>query len=246
MIFSEWFSKIWPSTQIGKQKTQVISRPGRDLKSSVSMFQCTKKICVFFWRPNRLVPFLFNTECTDKFWCCWNHWNLCWLFVHVQGVVKLLKNLNPHKAMDLDNLPSRLLKEVADEIAPSLMLLFQATLTQGCIPSVWKEGLIITVFKKGNKSIALNYRPISLTSICCKLQEHIIHSNIMDHLDKQKILSDDQAYRKCSVCLGPSKVMGTIFCHMCMKHTSQVHSVKSLWAGFRPGGILMLFEPFFV
>ena len=45
--FSEWFGKIWPSTQIGKQKTQVISRPGRDLKSSVSMFQCTKNICVF-------------------------------------------------------------------------------------------------------------------------------------------------------------------------------------------------------
>ena len=37
-----------------------------------------------------------------------------------------------------------------------------------------------------------------------------------------------QAYKKCSVCLGPSKVMGKIFCHMCMKHTSQVHSVKSL------------------
>ena len=31
-----------------------------------------------------------------------------------------------------------------------------------------------------------------------------------------------QAYKKCSVCLGPSKVMGKIFCHMCMKHTSQV------------------------
>ena len=121
--------------------------------------------------------------------------------VHVQGVVKLLKNLNPHKATGPDNLPSRLLKEVADEIAPSLTLLFQATLTQGCIPAVWKEGLITPVFKKGDRSIASNYRPISLTSICCKLQEHIIHGNIMAHLDKHKILSDDQhGFRKRRSC----------------------------------------------
>ena len=86
--------------------------------------------------------------------------------VHAQGVVKLLKNLNPHKATGSDNLPSRLLKEVANEIAPSFTLLFQATLTQGCIPSVWKEGLITPVFKKGDTSITSNYRPISLTSTC--------------------------------------------------------------------------------
>ena len=121
--------------------------------------------------------------------------------VHVQGVVKLLKNINPHKATGPDNLPSRLLKEVADEIVPSLTLHLQATLTQDCIPCVWKEGLITPVFKTGDKSITSNYRPISLTSICCKLQEHIIHSNIMAHLDKHKILSDDQhGFRKRRSC----------------------------------------------
>ena len=50
---------------------------------------------------------------------------------------------------------------------------------------------------------------------------------------------------------GTIKRMGKIFCHMCMKHTSQVHSVKSLWAGFRPGAFWRslvqsapIFEPF--
>ena len=38
-----------------------------------------------------------------------------------------------------------------------------------------------------------------------------------------------QAYKKYSVCLGPSKVMGKIFCHMCMmKHTSQVHTWREV------------------
>ena len=44
------------------------------------------------------------------------------------------------------------------------------------------------MYKKGSKSKAENYRPISLTCICCKVLEHIITSNIMSHLDKKHIL----------------------------------------------------------
>jgi hypothetical protein len=40
--------------------------------------------------------------------------------------------------------------------------------------------------------LASNYRPVSLTSITCKILEHIVHSNIMDHLDKNKILTNAQ------------------------------------------------------
>ena len=50
------------------------------------------------------------------------------------------------------------------------------------------------VFKKGNKSLAANYRPISLTCILCKVLEHILasNSNIVKHLDGQGILYDLQ------------------------------------------------------
>ena len=48
--------------------------------------------------------------------------------------------------------------------------------------------------RKGDRTLPSNYRPISLTSIilCCKLLEHIIYSNIMDHLDQHSVLSDKQ------------------------------------------------------
>ena len=39
---------------------------------------------------------------------------------------------------------------------------------------------------------ASNYRPVSLTSLCCKLQEHIITSNVLSHLERHKILTDCQ------------------------------------------------------
>jgi len=48
------------------------------------------------------------------------------------------------------------------------------------------------IFKKGNSNKAENYRPVSLTSICCKLVEHIIHSNAMQNLENLRILTDSQ------------------------------------------------------
>ena len=110
--------------------------------------------------------------------------------VRVDGVMKLLRNLSPHKAGGPDNIRPKFLREVAEELASALTLLFQASLDQSQIPSDWKEGLVTPIFKKGERSKASNYRPISLTSICCKVLEHIVHSNVMTHLDKFAILSD--------------------------------------------------------
>ena len=65
------------------------------------------------------------------------------------------------------------------------------------IPDDWRQALVSPLFKKGDRSIPSNYRPISLTSICCKLLEHIIHSHAMKHLDQHNILNDAQhGFRK--------------------------------------------------
>ena len=45
------------------------------------------------------------------------------------------------------------------------------------------------MFKMGDRSLACNYRPVSMT---CKLLEHILSSNLMDHLDEHKLMSDKQ------------------------------------------------------
>ena len=59
----------------------------------------------------------------------------------------------------------------------------------------------VPIFKKGDKHQASNYRPVSLTSITCKLLEHIIHSSIVKHFDKHKILCDNQhGFRKKRSC----------------------------------------------
>ena len=121
--------------------------------------------------------------------------------IGLAGVTKLLRNLSPHKATGPDAIPTRFLKEVAADIAPALVLVFEASLQQGRVPEDWKNANVTPIFKKGDKSIPANYRPISLTSVCCKVLEHIIHSQVMSHLDSQKILTDQQhGFRKRRSC----------------------------------------------
>ena len=112
--------------------------------------------------------------------------------VSCEGVVKQLKNLKPHKAAGPDEIPLMLLNEAADEIAPAITLLFQASLNHGNTPSAWRKALVVPTSRKGSTSDAGNYRPISLTFVLCKLCEHILHSTILTHLANHKIQSDAQ------------------------------------------------------
>ena len=64
--------------------------------------------------------------------------------------------------------------------------------TKGEVPTDWRQANVIPIFKKGEKYLASNYRPVSLTCICCKLLENIVASSILKHLDLQSILVDFQ------------------------------------------------------
>ena len=112
--------------------------------------------------------------------------------ISTEGVQKLLDALDPNKAAGPDEIPARILKLTAEEIAPVLTLIFQRSIDTGEIPVSWLRANITPIFKKGDRTLASNYRPVSLTSICSKLLEHIIHSQIMRHLDHYKVLTDKQ------------------------------------------------------
>ena len=123
------------------------------------------------------------------------------IVVTKEGETKLLKGLNPSKALGPDELHPRVLKELAKELGPIFAHLFQQSINTGEIPKEWSLANICPLFKKGDRSLACNYRPVSLTCIPCKLLEHIVCSNIMGHLDQYNLLSDKQhAFRKWHSC----------------------------------------------
>ena len=101
------------------------------------------------------------------------------------------------KASGPDLIPCHLLKGLAEEIAPILAEIFRQSLRDGVIPSIWKNADMAPVFKKEGRDIAKNYRPISLTCVCCKILKYIISSHIRHHLDQYGILSPYQhGFRK--------------------------------------------------
>jgi hypothetical protein len=99
-----------------------------------------------------------------------------------------LKNLDPTKASGSDNISTRILKETATEVAPCFAIIFQHSYDTAQVPNDWRNANITAIFKKGSKVDPSNYRPVSLTSVVCKIMEHIIFSQVVKHLNDNNIL----------------------------------------------------------
>ena len=108
------------------------------------------------------------------------------------GITKLLQKVNCKKAYGPDGNPCYILKEAAAQLAPFLQFLFMQSLHTGSVPQTWLKATVVPVHKKGSRSLVDNFRPISLTSVPCKIMEHIIFHEMMSHLDSNKVLVNYQ------------------------------------------------------
>ena len=114
------------------------------------------------------------------------------IIISIEGVQNLLESFDVAKAPGPDGIPTRILKLCAAEIAPILTVIFVQSLSSSQIPKDWLTANITPIFKKGDRGDPSNYRPISLTSVCCKILEHIIYRYIMEHLNANRILDTNQ------------------------------------------------------
>ena len=119
------------------------------------------------------------------------------LVITSDGVANLLNEINTSKASGPDNLPNMYLKMCAQQLAPALALIFTKSLTSGQLPEDWRNANVVPIFKKGNVHLAENYRPVSLTSVISKLLEHIVCKHLLDHLDRNNVLTHlNHGFRK--------------------------------------------------
>ena len=114
------------------------------------------------------------------------------LLVRNEGILKLLQHINPSTSSGPDELAGKLLKELANELAPFLTYLFNKSLESGEVPCKWREQWVNPIVKSGIKNEAARSRPVSLTCITSKMMEHVVCSHICAHLDKMSILSPFQ------------------------------------------------------
>ena len=114
------------------------------------------------------------------------------LSITLKGVQKLLEKINISKAAGPDLIPGRMLNMLAPELAPIVHAIFTQSLDTGELPRDWSLANVAPIFKKSNRGLAENYRPVSLTCITCKLFEHIVCRHIIDHVEDHKILTNIQ------------------------------------------------------
>ena len=86
----------------------------------------------------------------------------------------------------------KLLLEIVEQISIPLATVFNLALEEGVVPLEWKEANIIPLFKKGSRSKSENYRPVSLTSVICKLLERLIKDHLVDFLVKNNLINPSQ------------------------------------------------------
>ena len=117
---------------------------------------------------------------------------LCSIIFTPDTVKNKLIELNTSKSAGPDGFHPKVLSECAESICVALALIFNKSIHESVLPESWKEADIKPLFKKGKRTSPGNYRPISLTSVVCKVMESIIRDKIVDHLMENELLCDEQ------------------------------------------------------
>jgi len=107
-----------------------------------------------------------------------------------QEVVKrALQNLKTDKSPGPDGIHPLVLRECADALSSPLSTIFKKSLHSAKVPTEWKCANVTPLFKKGTKSDPANYRPVSLTSVVCKVMEGLIREKIVGKLNTKEVFS---------------------------------------------------------
>ena len=112
-----------------------------------------------------------------------------------------LETLNYFKSYGPDDVHPKLLKSLADDssFVNAVVELFRKCTDSGTLPQVWKSANLSALFKSGSKADPLNYRPVSLTCILCKVYERILRNfedrisfKLFQHYKYNKFIEDSE------------------------------------------------------
>ena len=125
---------------------------------------------IYVNEPNNNIPLVKTPRCAKS---------LAQINFTENALLDEILSANSNSSPGPDNISMFILKNCANEILKPLLHVMQISFNSSCLPSDWLIASVIPIFKKGDKTLASNYRPISLTSTCCKLMEKIICKQLL-------------------------------------------------------------------
>ena len=112
-------------------------------------------------------------------------------------VKSILKKIKRKRSPGHDDIPTCMVVDGADEIAAPLSVLINRCLETSDFPSEEKIAKIAPIYKSGDRSLMANYRPISVLPVLSKVIDRVVHQQLHDYLEKNKLLSRRQfGFRK--------------------------------------------------
>ena len=114
------------------------------------------------------------------------------VLITTKKVRTAISRLKKGSAAGPDGIGPQLLQELGDVLSSPLATIMRKSLEEGSVPMDWRAANVAPIFKKGAKSSPGNYRPVSLTSVCCRLMERIIKTEIVQHLDRTGLIRGTQ------------------------------------------------------
>ena len=131
-------------------------------------------------------------------------------------VLKLLESLKMNKAIGLDNISARLIKDASVVICDQLTCLYNRSLQSAVFPNIWKMGKVTVLFKSGSRLDINNYRPITVLPRLSKILEKVVHTQVYGFLKTNKLLTQNQfGFReKLSTAVALAKFTDTILDNM--------------------------------
>ena len=111
------------------------------------------------------------------------------LDIDVSIVENILKSLDPNSSPGDDGIHPRMLNSLSSQLSIPLSIIFLNSVQSGVLPQEWLSSAVVPIYKKSNRYDPLNYRPVSLTSVPCKVLEKIVVNHIFEYLNENGLIS---------------------------------------------------------